>query len=366
MNKVRLGIIGCGFFGGEFARIAKEMDGIELVAVYGGGGNTEKVLAQEIGCRRAESMEALVSNPVIDAVMVVSPSHLHHAGVLAAAKSGKHIFCEKPIALTYEDCKQMIEACERASVLFMAGHTMHFMPGIQEVKRLIEDGEIGDILVCHAERTGWEDRQVKVSWKKNNAYSGGHLFHHIHEIDLIQSLLGPAESICTAGGNLAHQGEGYGDEEDVLLLTMSFRNGAYATMQYGSGFRWGEHYLKINGTEGAILIDMKRSVVELKKNYKTTSYPVYGLSEHNEAKKKLYEDMDGGVIYGNPSSRPGAELSTLMSEELRCFRDAILHKRIDKQYRLLFDNTSAASSIRTAEAALKALKEKTWITIADD
>jgi predicted dehydrogenase len=364
MGNIRFGILGCGYFGGEFARILNKMEGSEVVAVLGGSsGKTAKAIAEEINCEIADSLESLICRDDIDAIIVASPNNAHKEAVLLAAKHGKHVFCEKPIALTYADCNEMIAACEQASVLFMAGHIMHFISGIQQVKRLITNGDIGEIMFIHSERTGWVQHQETVTWKTQLATSGGHLFHHIHELDLIQSFLGPAESISTVGGNFVRVGDGYGDDDDILLLTMKFRNRAYATMQYGAGFRWGENYVKINGTEGAILIDFKRSVVELKKNYKITEYMLFEKPEENEAKRKKYEQMDGGVNYGKPSQRPGIEFRRPMIMEMRCFLDAILQKPIEDQYKLLFDNTSARSSIRTAEAAMQSMKEDAWVQI---
>jgi len=363
MKTLGFGVVGCGYFGGEYARILKGMDNVRIVAVQGGSGRTANAIAEEVGCETEETLEALVGREDIDVVVLASPSYAHKEGVIAAARQGKHVFCEKPIALSYADCNEMIEACEKAGVRFMAGHILHFMHGIEKVKKLVAEGEIGRVIVCHAERTGWEERQQQISWKKNNAYSGGHLFHHIHELDLIQSIAGPAVKVFTAGGNLAHKGEGFGDEDDVLLLTMELEGGAYATMQYGSGFRWGEHYVKINGTEGAVLIDFKRSIVELKKDYRTISFMLHEYPEENEERIKLYRDMDGGVIYGNPSQRPNAYLSRMMEAEMSILRDAVAGEPIPPQYELLFNNRSARSSIHTAESAMRALKEQAWIEI---
>ena len=71
-------------------------------------------------------------------------------------------------------------------------------------------------------------------------------FHHIHEIDLLSWYMGEVESVYCAGGNLAHKGKGFGNEDDILLLTLHFKNGTFASMQYDSRFRLGEHFFKIN------------------------------------------------------------------------------------------------------------------------
>lgn len=75
-------------------------------------------------------------------------------------------FCEKPIALSYEDCKEMVEACKENGVIFMAGHIMNFFNGVHHAKELINQGVVGDVLYCHTARNGWEEQQPSISWKK--------------------------------------------------------------------------------------------------------------------------------------------------------------------------------------------------------
>ena len=102
----------------------------------------------------------------MDCVIVATPNYLHKEPVLLAAKNKKHVFCEKPIALSYQDCDEMVRACDENGVIFMAGHVMNFFNGVRHAKALINDGVIGRVLYCHAARTGWEDVQPSISWKK--------------------------------------------------------------------------------------------------------------------------------------------------------------------------------------------------------
>jgi predicted dehydrogenase len=363
LTTLGFGIVGCGFFGGEFARILNNLEGTRTIAVYGGSGKSTNLISKEIGCDIEETLESLVTRDDIDAIIVASPNHLHKEPVLQAAINKKHVFCEKPVALTLDDCNEMIGACKDNAVYFMAGHILHFISGIKKIKEWIESGLIGRPLVCHSERTGWEERQSFINWKKQQSKSGGHLFHHIHELDFIQSIVGPATSVYMTGGNLAHNSEDFGNEDDVLLLNLEFPNGSVGSMQYGSGFRWGEHHIKINGTEGAILLNFKKSTIELKKNNIVTTYMLHDLSEENEERRKIYESMDGGVIYGNPALRPPLFLQNAMKAEMIYFRDVILGNPIEKNMRLLFDGTAARTSVSTASAAIRSLKEKRRIPL---
>jgi len=358
---VRVGVSGCGYFGGWLARILNDIEGAEVAAVFGGG--EAEPLAAELQCRLAQSMEELVRMPDVDAVIVASPSHLHKEQTMLAARHGKHVFCEKPAALSLRDCEEMIAACREHNVVLMAGHIYRFMNGVRQAKAWIDAGVIGRPVMAHSERTGWEDPKPHVSWKKMKTLSGGHLFHHIHEIDLLQALLGPARAVVTAGGKLALDGDGFGDEDDILLLTLQF-DGAVGSMQYGSGFRWGGHYTKINGTEGSILFDMEKSKVYLKTKEGLSEHLMNDTADEDRERAEFYTRREGAVVYGNSKSNDLDYMTKLMRREMAAFRDAAAGKPIAPEWKELFDGTAARSSVATAEAAMTALAERRWIAIS--
>ena len=252
---INYAVVGVGYFGAELARIMKEQEDAQVVAVY--DPENGETIAKELSCDAEQSLEALVSRPDVQCVIVATPNYLHKEPVILAAKHGKNVFCEKPIALSYADCDEMVKACEENHVIFMAGHIMNFFNGVHHAKELINAGTIGKVLYCHSARNGWEDVQESVSWKKIREKSGGHLYHHIHELDCVQFIMGGMpEEVTMEAGNVAHQGEAFGDEDDMIFITARFHDGRYAVLEWGSAFHWPEHYLLIQGTKGAIKLDM--------------------------------------------------------------------------------------------------------------
>ena len=141
MKTINYGIVGTGYFGAELGRILKTLDGAAVVAVY--DPENGKTIAEEFGCKCEDSLEALVSEPDIDAVIVATPNYLHKEPVIKAAEHKKHVFCEKPIALSYQDCDEMVKAAEKNGVIFMAGHIMNFFHGVRLAKKFIQEGKIG-------------------------------------------------------------------------------------------------------------------------------------------------------------------------------------------------------------------------------
>ncbi|MBN1966129.1 MAG: Gfo/Idh/MocA family oxidoreductase, partial [Anaerolineae bacterium] len=318
------GITGCGYFGTAQARVLAALPGARVAAVHSGTGAGATRIAAELGCVVCPTLDDLVAHPEVDAVIVATPNHLHREPVIRAAAHGKHVFCEKPLALSLADCDAMLAACREADVTLMVGHILHFHSGMVQVRQWLDDGIIGRPLVAHVERTGWEPPRAQVSWKKMQALSGGHLFHHIHEIDLLLWYFGPVREVYATGGNLAHHGAGYGDEDDVILLTLRFANGAVGSMQYGSGFRWGEHLIKLNGTEGAILVDNKAGAMHVLQADRTqVRHPLFADAASQASLQRLFAATDGGTAYGTPADRLPAYLGDMLVAEMRCFHDVL-------------------------------------------
>lgn len=116
---VNYSVIGTGYFGGEQPRFLASIDGARVVAVY--DPHHAQAVADEVGADVAESLDALLSREDIQAVVISSLSGEHHDAAIRAAAAGKEIFCEKPIALSYGQCAEMVEAARAAGVSFMAG-----------------------------------------------------------------------------------------------------------------------------------------------------------------------------------------------------------------------------------------------------
>ena len=139
MKTIGYAIVGTGYFGAELGRIMKEQEGAKIVAVY--DPENAETVAKELGCDVETDLDKLCSRDDVDAVLVASPNYLHKESVLVAARHKKHVFCEKPIALCYADCDEMVRACKENGVIFMAGHVMNFFRAVRHtaVHQLEED-----------------------------------------------------------------------------------------------------------------------------------------------------------------------------------------------------------------------------------
>lgn len=363
---VKYGVVGVGYFGAELARIMKAEDDTEIVAVF--DPENGKTIAEELGCDAASSLEELVSREDIDCVIVATPNYLHKEPVIAAAKHGKNVFCEKPIALSYSDCDEMVKACEENNVVFMAGHIMNFFNGVHHAKELINEGVIGKVLYCHSARNGWEDVQESVSWKKIREKSGGHLYHHIHELDCVQFIMGGMpETVCMEAGNVAHQGEIFGDEDDMIFINARFSDGRYAVMEWGSAFHWPEHYLLIQGTKGAIKLDMFDAGGTLKVDGKETHFLLHENEEEDADRTRIYHstEMDGAIQYGQPGRKPPLWLQGIMKKEMK-YLNGIMHgEKSTEEFKPLLTGEAARAVIATADACTKSRYEDRKVKLSE-
>ena len=365
MSSVRYGLVGAGYFGSALGRALAELPGAELTVVF--DPEHGAAAAAGFGAREAESIDALCASDDVDAVIVASPNWAHVEPVLAAARYGKHVFCEKPIALSFADCARMVEAAGSAGVLFMAGHVTNFMAGVRRSKQLIAEGAIGDVLFCRAVRNGWEEEQEEVTWKKRRDLSGGHLYHHIHELDLVQSIMGPATQVTMVGGNVAHSGEKFGDEDDMLLITLEFASGGFAALEYGSAFRWPEHHVLIEGTKGAIRIDMQETGVTLRTPSGSEHFLLHRSEEEDRDRSKVYANSttDGAIMYGKPSVAPPLWLAGIVEEEMTYFHGLMQGEKPLSEFAALTDGSAAAAAIATADALSISLRESRKVLVTE-
>ena len=349
---VRYGVVGTGYFGAELARAMRDNDGAKIVAVF--DPENGETIADELKCEAVDNLDSLVTRDDIDCVIVATPNYLHKEPVIKAAQNHKNVFCEKPIALNYQDCVDMVNACKEAGVIFMAGHIMNFFNGVHHAKELINEGAIGDILFVKSVRNGWEEPQPSISWKKIREESGGHLYHHIHELDCVQFIMGGLPTTVTmSASDVAHNGEQFGDEDDLIMMNLEFPGNRYAHLEWGSAFRWGEHYVLIEGTKGAIMLNMYDTGGTLRVNGKDTHFLIHESQEEDDDRTRIYHstEMDGAIQYGHPGKLTPMWLHSLIVKEMKFLNDVLHGMEVPDEYKKLLDGTAAEEAIATADAA---------------
>jgi len=186
---VQIGLLGAGGIGKVHAGAYRQIEGANLVAVADINRQAADDLAVQVGARAYYDMNTLFDDPQIDAVDICLPTYLHPQAVIAAAAHGKHVVCEKPIALTLDLVDQMIEAVTRAGVYSMIAQVVRFWPEYLAIRKILEEGKIGKPQAMMASRRSSPPHWG--SWFAQPTLSGGTLFDlEIHDLDFAYYLFG--------------------------------------------------------------------------------------------------------------------------------------------------------------------------------
>lgn len=193
---MRWGLIGTGRHADRFVAPAiRHSTSSELVAVYSRDRERGREFAARHACPSAyDSLDAFIDAPTVDAVYVSSPNHVHKEQVIRAAQAGKHVLCEKPLALTVEDCRSMINACERAGVRLGVGFHLRHNPAHMAAKELVAKGALGEILFAEVQYmhvTGDAAAKGSAPWRRDPRLAGGGslMGTGIHAVDLLRFVL---------------------------------------------------------------------------------------------------------------------------------------------------------------------------------
>ncbi len=195
---IRLGILGAGFMGAIHARAWQRVEEARVMAVAAPSIEKARRLGEYWGADAVESADEVVTRTDLDAVDICLPTHLHEKYAVSALLSGKHVLCEKPLALSVESAARILEVASRSGKRLMVGQVVRFWPQYSAARQIVMSGRLGELRAIHASRTSrppdWAD------WFRDPNQSGGALFDlHIHDLDYVVSLLGKPQSVHGQG-----------------------------------------------------------------------------------------------------------------------------------------------------------------------
>jgi len=250
MEKVKLGLIGCGSMGSSLANACGTLDNAEVVAVCDVDSGRVNDLAGRIGAKGYSSHAEMLSMADIDAVIIASPGRMHALHAVDSAAAGKHIFCEKPMALSVEDCDRMIEAARNHNVKLMVGQVLRYLPVFDRIKRIIDSGELGRPFSISIARIGDGRGAWAIPWRRRKSESGGILFEvSVHEIDFMRYIAGDIDRVAAFAGRYVHRDIDY---EDTIQVLLHFVSGGIGSLLAGQSSAIGAYDGKILCTKGSI------------------------------------------------------------------------------------------------------------------
>jgi predicted dehydrogenase len=277
-STVRVAVIGTGGMANQHALKFKEVPGCRLVAAADIDSSRVKAFAEKHGIPAAYTeVGKMLKQEAIDAVTIVTPDAFHLPVALQCLKAGKHVLCEKPLALNHRDAARMVAAARKAGLVNMVNFSYRDWPVIQAVAKLTQAGGLGEIRHVEASYLqAWLASKIWGDWRTTPAWLWRLSSRHgskgvlgdvgVHIVDFTTYPVGPVANVyCKlkafdkAKGNRI--GEYVLDANDSAVLNVEFQNGALGTIHTT---RWcGGHanrlFLKIAGTKGTVEIDSDRS-----------------------------------------------------------------------------------------------------------
>jgi len=248
---MRVGLVGAGSMGHTHAPAWKSLatKGAELAGIHAARATSAQELAQEHGVKVYPSYDALLAD--VDIVDLCVPTDLHRAMTIQAAEAGKHIICEKPIALTVEDGRAMIDACDKVGVRLFIAQVLRFVPQYSTAQAVVASGQIGDPAVIRLTRAAYQPRKAVDNWFTDENRSGGMILDlMIHDYDYARWLAGDVKRVFAKSAR-AIRPDAPGD---YALVTLRFVGGAIAHIEGGWAYPPGffRTSIDIAGTGGLL------------------------------------------------------------------------------------------------------------------
>jgi predicted dehydrogenase len=248
---LRAAICGAGHWG---TRLIESVQGksakIGFVAVVTRNPAAQISLAERFGLRLSASYTQVLADPAIDVVVLATPHSQHAAEIVAAAKAGKHVFCEKPFTLTRTDAETAIAACQAAGVTLHVGFNRRYAPAYVDMTRRITAGEIGAVRHIEGQFSGPPSYQTEPgNWRSNQIESPGGAMtaRGVHVIDSMVHIAGPVVTVFAFSGRLQHEI----DVDDTTACLLRFAGGvtgALGTLHAASQF----YRIHVFGSQGAL------------------------------------------------------------------------------------------------------------------
>jgi inositol 2-dehydrogenase len=305
MKRLNVGVIGVGRLGRVYARdLAGRIPETRLVAVADTLGSLAKEVAEEFDVPKSyDDAFALIDDPAVEAIVIVTPTHVHREHAIAAAAKGKPTFCEKPPALSLGEIAEMKAAIDKSGTFFQMGFMRRFDPGYAAAKKQIDAGRIGEPLVFKA--TSRDPFRPSLEYA-NPASSGGMLIDMgIHDFDLARWFMGDVRTVAAIGATIAYPELATVGDIDNAIASLTFASGKLGVVDLTrSGIYGYDISTEILGLEGTIRIGYLREtpiMVMTKANGVSHDTVPYFMERFRDAYTNQLQNFAQNVLHDRPA-----------------------------------------------------------------
>ena len=252
-NKVNYAVLGVGGFGIAHCMAINDNECANLVMVCDNVAEIAEKAGRDYSVKYTTDFDEVINSPEVDAICIVIPDPLHKEYVVKALKAGKHVLCEKPMALKYEECKEMVKVADESEKFLMVGQVCRFTPSFIKAKEIVESGEIGELFFIESEYAH-DYAHVQTPWR----YDPKHPRHGMigggcHAVDLMRWIAGdPVEVFGYSNKKVMKDCP----TDDTIVAVMQFPNDIIGKVFCSTGVkRSGTLRTVIYGTKGTIIVD---------------------------------------------------------------------------------------------------------------
>lgn len=307
-NKKKLGIalVGLGSYStNQLAPALQQTHNCYLAGIVTGTPAKERVWAKKYNIPTAniynyENFDAIKDNNDIDIVYVVLPNAMHAEFCIRAAKAGKHVICEKPMAVSVAECDQIITACSQAKVKLGVGYRLHSEPYTQQVKEFVKKKTYGDITFVSAE-AAYRSTGNPNQWRLNKKLSGGGALLNMGVYAIQSAIYGTGENpISVSAQEFSTRPEYFKDTDETITAQLNFPSGAIANITTSHNFSANSMY--VSGTNGWFKLQPANNYGPLSGS--TSDGKVLDFAHESQQKLQM-DDFASHILYGTTNLTPG-------------------------------------------------------------
>jgi len=254
---LKWGLIGCGDISRKrVAPALRDLPNCDLVAVSRANFEQAESFAKEFGARKwYRDWTDIIADEEIEAVYIATPVRLHAEQTIAAAEAGKHVLCEKPMAMNVDECDRMITACQANNVKLGIAYYRHFYPAIKRIKEIIAAGEIGHPVIAQINAFEWFNPEPSSPrhWliEKSQGGGGPMLDFGCHRIEVFQNILGPITRTVSVLNTVLFERQ----VEDTGVAVFQFEPGTLGVLSITHAARQSQDTVAIFGSQGSIQVE---------------------------------------------------------------------------------------------------------------
>jgi UDP-N-acetylglucosamine 3-dehydrogenase len=266
MKKIGVAVVGTGFWGKNHARVYKELAETELIAICDIDPERAKAVANQFGAKPYTSTAKMLKNKDIEAVSICTWSTALAKEATKAVEAGRHVLVEKPMAANVKQAENLLNKAEKEGVHLTVGFLMRFIPGLQHIKKAVQDKTIGELVCATAKRVSqWPERIGDVGVVKDTA---------IHDIDVMLHLFNEDPiAVYAKTGTMRHI-----RFEDYAQIMLTFKDGKSAFIESNWLTPYKTRILIATGSEAIMTLDYITQEVTVE-NAKETMKPRYTMQE---------------------------------------------------------------------------------------